>query len=97
MTLSQYGFVVASDALAMVIFSLIYGYLTDKLGSIRYLALWCGFIFTMGNLAYANVSLVPRSTTISAQSRFFALILSRLMVGAGTGTTYYAILHPFAF
>ena len=85
-TMSQYGFVVASDALAQILFSLLYGYLVDKIGCIRHLSLWCGFIYTLGNLSYANVSLIPRSTNIMPQPRFYAMIISRLMVGAGTGT-----------
>ena len=36
MTLEQYGFVVAADAFGNMIFSPIFGYLSDYFGTVRY-------------------------------------------------------------
>ena len=83
--LDQYGFVVASDALAQIIFAPIFGILADRWRGIRGLSFACGALFTIGNLFYANISLVPRTTALLNQPRFFAMILARLIVGTGTG------------
>ena len=75
-----------------MLFSLVYGVLADKIAGIRYLSFWCGFIYTLGNLTYANLSVVPRSTNMFVQARFFAMIMSRLMVGSGTGNHNYSVV-----
>ena len=90
-TLSQYGFVVATDAFCQMFCCPLYGFLADKIGSIRYLGMWCGFIFTVGNLTYANLYLVPKDTVTLGQARLVALIISRLLVGAGGGIQWKSI------
>lgn len=83
--LDQYGYVVAADALAQIIFAPIFGILADKWKGIRVLSFACGLLFSIGNLLYANISLVPRKTGMLSQPRFFAMIFARLVVGTGTG------------
>ena len=58
-SLEQYGFVVAADALGQLIFSPIFGLIADRLDSIRLVSLICCLTFCLGNALYANVSLVP--------------------------------------
>ena len=57
-SLEQYGFVVAADALGQLIFSPIFGLIADRLDSIRLVSLICCLTFSLGNALYANVSLV---------------------------------------
>ena len=86
--LDQYGFVVATDALAQVIFSPIFGYMADKLGGIRFLSYGCGMLFAVGNLFYANISLIPKTSNVINQPRLFFMIFARLIVGIGTGSPF---------
>ena len=58
-SLEQYGFVVAADALGQLIFSPIFGIIADRLDSIRLVSLICCLTFCLGNTLYANVALVP--------------------------------------
>ena len=58
-SLEQYGFVVAADALGQLIFSPIFGLIADRLDSIRLVSLICCLTFCLGNTLYANVALVP--------------------------------------
>ena len=60
-TMSQYGFIVATDALAQLLFAPVFGALADKLGTIRPVAITCSVIFTSGNLLYSMISLVPQT------------------------------------
>ena len=81
----QYGFVVATDALAQLLFAPVFGWFADKLGSIRPVAITCSVIFTVGNLLYSMISVVPQSFGNLKQARFVAMVIARFIVGMGTG------------
>ena len=83
--LDEYGYVVAADALAQMTFSPIFGYICDRLGSIRIVSLTCSIIFTVGQLFYSNISLVPKSFGGLSQARLYAIFIARFLVGIGTG------------
>ena len=85
MSLEQYGFVVAADALGQLIFSPIFGLIADRLGSIRLVSLICCVTFCLGNAFYANVALVPANFLADdVQSRMYAMLVARFVVGVGT-------------
>ena len=84
-TLDEYGFVVATDALAQCIFSPLLGYIADRKGSIRLVAIFCSAIFTVGNIFYSGISLVPQSVGSLKQARLVSMIIARFLVGIGTG------------
>ena len=75
----------AADALAQMIFSPIFGYICDRLGSIRMVSLTCSVIFTLGHLFYSFVALIPKSIGILVQARLYAIFIARFLVGIGTG------------
>ena len=81
----QYGFIVAADSLAQLVFAPLLGAMADKIGAIRQLAITCSIIFTAGNLLYSLLSLVPRSFGYLKQARYVAMLISRFIVGIGTG------------
>ena len=81
----QYGFVVATDALAQMIFAPIFGWVADRQNTIRFVAIACSVIFTVGNIGYSMISLVPQSVGSLKQARFAAMVVSRFVVGIGTG------------
>ena len=83
--LDEYGYVVAADALAQMIFSPIFGYLCDHLGSIRIVSLTSSIIFSIGHLFYSSIALIPKSVGSIIQARFYAIIVARFLVGIGTG------------
>eukprot|EP00095_Tigriopus_kingsejongensis_P005990 maker-scaffold48_size466083-snap-gene-3.28 protein:Tk05990 transcript:maker-scaffold48_size466083-snap-gene-3.28-mRNA-1 annotation:"major facilitator superfamily domain-containing protein 8 isoform x8" len=72
--LDEYGFVVAVDALAQMIFSPIFGIWADKLNSIRVVALICTGTFFF----------VPREIGGLHKPRVWSLLASRFIVGIGT-------------
>ena len=75
----------AADALAQMIFSPIFGYICDRLGSIRFVSLTTSIIFAIGNLCYSFIALVPKSVGILGQARLYAIFAARFLVGIGTG------------
>ena len=81
----QYGFIVATDALAQLIFAPIFGWVADKMDSIRLVAIICSVIFTIGNLFYSMISIVPQKWGSLRQARFVAMLVARFIVGMGTG------------
>ena len=83
--LDEYGYVVAADAFAQMIFSPIFGYISDNLGSIRIVSLTCSVIFSLGHLCYSSIALIPKSVGSVIQARFYAIIVARFLVGIGTG------------
>ena len=88
----------AADALAQMIFSPLFGYICDRLGSIRFVSLTCSVIFALGNLCYSFVALVPKSVGILVQARLYAIFIARFLVGIGTGKFDYNainILHIY--
>ena len=87
--LEEYGYVVAADALAQMIFSPIFGYICDRLGSIRVVSLTCSVIFTLGHLFYSFIALVPKSVGVLLQTRLYAVFIARFLVGIGTGKIYF--------
>ena len=82
----------AADALAQMIFSPIFGYICDRLGSIRFVSLTCSVIFALGNLSYSFVALVPKSVGILVQARLYAIFIARFLVGIGTGKFDYIVI-----
>ena len=83
--LEEYGYVVAADALAQMLFSPLFGYICDRLGSIRIVSLTCSVIFTIGHLFYSSISLVPKTFGGLSQARLYAIFIARFLVGIGTG------------
>jgi MFS family permease len=83
--LDEYGYVVAADALAQMIFSPIFGYICDHLGSIRIVSLTSSVIFSLGHLFYSSIALIPKSVGSIIQARFYAIMVARFLVGIGTG------------
>ena len=81
----QYGFIVATDAFAQLLFAPFFGWLADKLGTIRPVAITCSVIFTIGNLLYSMISIVPQTMGNVKQARFVAMLVARFIVGMGTG------------
>ena len=81
----QYGFIVAADSLAQLLFAPLFGALADKIGAIRPLAITCSIIFIAGTLLYSLLSLVPRSFGSLKQARYVAMLISRFIVGMGLG------------
>jgi MFS family permease len=81
----QYGFIVATDAFAQLLFAPFFGWLADKLGTIRPVAITCSVIFTIGNLLYSMISIVPQTMGSVKQARFVAMLVARFIVGMGTG------------
>ena len=88
MQLDEYGYVVAADALAQMIFSPIFGYICDRMGSIRLVSLTCSLIFTLGHLFYSSIALVPKTIGFLVQARLYAIFIARFLVGIGTGNQY---------
>lgn len=84
----QYGFVVATDALAQLLFAPVCGWLADKLDTIRPVAITCSVIFTIGNLLYSMISIVPQTLGSLKQARFVAMLIARFIVGMGTGKNF---------
>lgn len=94
--LGLYGFVVAADALAQMIFSPIFGILSDKLGQIRIVSMICAGTFTIGNVMYAMASLVPQDLWGIHIPRLWFVLGTRFIVGMGTcKTSYNELLHGF--
>ena len=87
--LDEYGYVVAADALAQMIFSPIFGYICDRMGSIRLVSLTCSLIFTLGHLFYSSIALVPKTIGFLVQARLYAIFIARFLVGIGTGNQYF--------
>ena len=82
MSLEQYGFVVAADALGQLIFSPIFGLIADRMDSIRMVSLICCLTFCIGNALYANVALVPADLFgDDVQTRMYAMLFARFVVG----------------
>ena len=84
----QYSITVASDAAAGMVFQPIFGLLVDKFGSVRPVALICCFLFCGGNVMYATIGLFTRHSIFGIQlmgTRIWAMMISRFIVGAGTG------------
>jgi MFS family permease len=79
-----YGLVVASDAFAQMIFSPIFGVMSDKLGQVRSVGLICATIFSVGNVMYSLVSLVPEEAAGLHMPRLWFLLFTRFVVGIGT-------------
>ena len=48
-------------------------------------SLICSVIFSIGNLMYANISLVPNNIGIITDARVWYMLVVRFIVGVGTG------------
>ncbi len=69
----------------------LFGLLANKLGRIRFIALFLSFVFCAGNLLYANLSLLPRELGGMDQARVIFMIIARVIVGIGTSEFPYKI------
>ena len=85
--LGLYGLVVAADAFAQMIFSPIFGILSDKWGQIRIVSMICAGTFTIGNVMYALASLVPQDLWGIHIPRLWFVLATRFIVGMGTCKT----------
>ena len=83
--MEQYGFVVAADAAGQMLFSPLFGYLADKLDSIRLVSMFCCVTFCVGNVFYATIAAVPTTLGSLYPARMYAMFLARFVVGIGTG------------
>jgi len=81
--LAEYGLVVAADAAAQMIFSPIFGFITDRLKTVRPVALGSCVLFSGGNVLYALVGIFPRNGSV-AKSRVWIMLAARFIVGIGT-------------
>ena len=79
----------AADALAQLIFAPVIGYVADYFATIRPVIITCSIIFSFGNLMYSMISLIPQSFGNLKQARFVAMLVSRFIVGIGSGILDY--------
>ena len=76
------------NPLAQMIFSPIFGYMHNKIGSFRTVCLAASTLFIMGNLLYSILSVFP-----SANGRYYALLASRFLTGASSGEISYSLFR----
>lgn len=72
------GIFIASQALAQLVSSPIVGFLANKIGSVRWLLMFCYFITGFGFAFYASVSAFP-------SPRKWYLLGARLLLGLSGG------------
>ncbi len=77
MTFEEYGFVVAADAAAQVLFSPVFGLVADRLGRIRPVGIVCCIFFISGNLFYSNIPLIPRVVGDMSKPRVWFTLIAR--------------------
>ena len=83
------------NPLAQMIFSPIFGYMHNKIGSFRTVCLAASALFIIGNLLYSILSVFP-----SANGRYYALLASRFLTGASSGEISYSLFRcsiPYVF
>lgn len=90
--LDEYGYVVAADAFAQMVFSPLFGLISDRLGSVRLISLLCCLLLTGGNVLYALIGLFSRELGGVGKVRMWVMIAARVVVGAGTGAVYLDLL-----
>ena len=81
MSLIEYGLVVAADAAAQMLLSPVFGYIIDRLKSVRLVCLICSVLFAAGNVFYALIGAFPRG---EVKLRVWMMFVARFIVGAGT-------------
>lgn len=74
-----FGWMVAINPLGQFVFSPVFGWLTNRLGSIRLLCLVSCLMYIAGNVLYSSISLFPKSE--SGSYRYGAMFAARLLVG----------------
>ncbi len=87
-TLTEYGYIVAADALGQMLLSPVFGVVSDWLGRIRDVEYCCIGTFFTGQLFYALIPLIPRNVAGLTKPRVWATFAARFIVGIGTGATY---------
>ena len=81
MTFDEYGYVVASDAFANMVFSPIFGYICDRTGQIRIVSIVCSVLFLFGSAMYSLLPIFPQG---DMKIRVWMMLVARLIVGTGT-------------
>ena len=77
--LNEYGFVVSVNPLGQLLFSPVFGFLANRLRSIRLITLAACVTYISGNVIYSLLSL------FAYDLRYPMLLLCRFMVGISTG------------
>jgi len=80
--LDLFGWMVAINPIGQMVFSPIYGWITNKTGSIRLVCLISCVIYIIGNVIYSCLSLLPDTNDGWYRAGF--MLLGRLLVGIST-------------
>jgi len=80
--LELFGWMVAINPIGQMIFSPIFGWITNKVGSIRVVCLITCVLYIIGNVIYSCLSLVPDSK--DGWLRAGVMLFGRLLVGIST-------------
>ena len=67
-----------------MIFSPVFGLISDRMGSVRFMSLLCCSLFTSGNVLYAIIGIFAKEINGVAKIRMWIMIAARLVVGTGT-------------
>ena len=76
---TRYGWVVSINPLGQLIFSPVFGWISNRMGSIRVVCLISSVCYTLGNIMYSILSVFPES------SRYGLLMFCRFMIGMASG------------
>ena len=77
--LTWYGAAVAANPLGQMVFSPVFGYIVNRLKSIRLICIISAVAYILGNILYSSLSLFP------VTARIPLLIFSRFVVGVASG------------
>jgi len=88
--LLEYGLVVAADAAAQMLCAPLFGVIIDRIKTVRPVALLCCTLFCGGNIFYALIGAFDRNSLFGKEFetfkvRVWMMLISRFVVGAGTG------------
>ena len=81
---TRYGWVVSINPLGQLIFSPVFGWISNRMGSIRVVCLISSVAYTFGNVLYSILSVFPES------SRYGLLLFCRFMIGMASGEGFTA-------
>jgi len=86
----EYSVVVVSDAAAQMVCAPLFGIIIDRIKTVRPVALLCCALFCGGNVFYALVGAFDRNALFGKEFKTFKvrlwmMVISRFVVGAGTG------------